>query len=423
MRLFRPLVFVLFAVAALAGCQEDPALLSATSTGDLSLGKLPRQTFDVRQTAACGPGGTTPAGDAGLMRMPYLQQVTSKSAQVLWTTDATAACRVRLRGPDGVEREVAAEVDASASPKGARQLVARLDGLEPATAYCYELVCGDEPWVAPTGFLTAPSPGPSAEPVRFAVLGDLGEASSAQHAVAAAMADTEFDFALVTGDIAYPSGSLASFEKHFFDVYAELLDEVPFFVASGNHDRNKGQGSPYSQVFSLFENGGPSGKELWYSFDWGPVHVAVLDTERVNATQAAWLDADLARSDAPWKLVMGHRPPYSAGEHGDSRRIQRTFEPILQKHDVPLALWGHDHNYERTRSVGGVTHVVTGGGGKSSRSVRPTKRTAFADPTSHFVHVTIEGDELRAYAIDAGGEEFDTFVLHRRGAPAVAERP
>jgi hypothetical protein len=73
-----------------------------------------------------------------------------------------------------------------------------------------------------------------------------------------------------------------------------------------------------------------------------------------------------------------------------------------------------------------VTHIIAGGGGKSSRSVRPTQQTVFTDPTAHFVHFTVEGDELRAYAIDATGQEFDTFSLRRPRAaaapPAVAEQ-
>jgi hypothetical protein len=47
----------------------------------------------------------------------------------------------------------------------------------------------------------------------------------------------------------------------------------------------------------------------------------------------------------------------------------------------------------------------------------------FTDPTAHFVHLTIEGDELRAHAIDGTGQEFDTFSIRRPGAeapPAVA---
>jgi hypothetical protein len=143
------------------------------------------------------------------------------------------------------------------------------------------------------------------------------------------------------------------------------------------------------------------------------VHVSVLDTEQVNADQAAWLDADLRNTEQPWKIVVGHRPPYSSGYHGGSGAVRDTFEPIMKKHGVQLTLWGHDHDYERTVPISGITYIVTGGGGVGTRAVGRSSFTAFSLEVSHFVYMETAGDELHLWAVDGTGKTFDTAVVAR----------
>ena len=45
---------------------------------------------------------------------------------------------------------------------------------------------------------------------------------------------------------------------------------------------------------------------MWYSFDWGNVHVAMMDSEhdwQVGSNQHSWLEADLAAID---RLVFSY---------------------------------------------------------------------------------------------------------------------
>ena len=122
--------------------------------------------------------------------------------------------------------------------------------------------------------------------------------------------------------------------------------------------------------------------ELYYSFDWGNVHFVGLDTELTGPEQAAWLDADLAATDKPWKIVFGHKPPYSSGEHGSDGAFRNHFVPLIEKHGVQLVLNGHEHDYERTRPIENVTYVVTGGGGRHLRSVGTSGFTAYSGSAS-----------------------------------------
>jgi hypothetical protein len=113
--------------------------------------------------------------------------------------------------------------------------------------------------------------------------------------------------------------------------------------------------------------------------------------------------------------VFAHKSPYASGAHGSNKDVRAVFGPILEFHRVPLMLAGHDHNYERTEEMNGVTYVVTGGGGRGTRAVGKSSFTAFSHDVLHFVYVTIEGDDLRLYAIDATGREFDFARIRQPG--------
>ena len=124
-----------------------------------------------------------------------------------------------------------------------------------------------------------------------------------------------------------------------------------------------------------------------------------------------WLDEDLSTTDRPWKIVYMHRPPYSSGEHGSDAGLRAKLAPILEKHGVQLVLSGHDHDYERMVPQNGVQYIVTGGGGRGTRTVGSSSFTAFSEAVIHFVIVEVKLEELIVHAIDATGVEFDSVVV------------
>lgn len=385
--------------------------LASDVTGDLSNGEASRVRFDKRLVEACGQSANTPAGQDAFLRQPYLQQVTDSSAVVMWTSEGTAPAGVRVTRPDGSLVGMAPAVaDASAPLPEGSQYTATITGLAPGQIHCYAVMGEDGAWTTPTGFVTAPPPAAPA-PVRFVALGDLGIRGVDQWAVAAQLQTVEPDLAVVTGDVAYNDGKLSELESNFFGVYAPYLRHIPVFPASGNHDYHTDDAAAFRQVFSLFPNGGGNGVERWYSFDWGNVRFVMIDTERFLDEQAAWLDQDLASSSAEWTIVVGHRPPYSSGPHGSDLTIRSTFGPVFARHGVDLVLFGHDHHYERTIPIDGVTYIVTGGGGRGTRPVEVSDFTEVASQVAHFLYVEIEDRTLTLHAIDGSGEEFDGLKL------------
>ncbi len=401
-------ISIAIVVAAFAACDTNQSgNVGFTKLGDMS-NSVERSSPLAELQAACGKGAPTAAGSV-IQREPYLQQVTSSSAMIGWVTTSPADEHVVVTTPDGAEVATAEGIMQRSAQRstGETQMWATLVGLEPDTIYCYALAA-DTPLTDRIGMRTAPA-ATSTKPVRFLAFGDSGGGGSDQYALRERMLDVPYDLIIHTGDVAYDDGTIGQYEDNVFGVYAEMFSSIPFFPAAGNHDYKTLQGAPFRDVFAL---PGDSG-EKWYSYDWGMVHFVALDTESDYATQAAWLDKDLAANKAPWKVVYLHRPPYSSGNHGSDTRLRNLLAPVLEKHGVQLVLAGHDHDYERMIPQNGVAYVVTGGGGRGTYDVGVSSFTAFSDEVIHFVQVEVRPNELVLHAIDANGIQFDSAVVPR----------
>lgn len=263
----------------------------------------------------------------------------------------------------------------------------------------------------------------TADQLSFAVLGDNGSGGRQAMAVAERMAKTyrERPFGLVAllGDICY----YGSIEDRYDDVFrrpmAPLTDAgVGFELAIGNHDedlRHSDEGS--AEIEAELRMLGTPGR--YYTSRHGPVDFFYLDSSvpglfgDVGPAQLAWLDDALSSSTNQWKVVALHHPLYSSGEHGSTPGLADALEPVLTRHAVDLVLAGHDHHYERTRPIDGVTHVVSGGGCKT-RPAGHSRFTAMSESTLQFLHVEVVGDLLSAACIRPDGSVVDRFSLRAR---------
>ncbi|HEX5475481.1 MAG TPA: Ig-like domain-containing protein [Vicinamibacterales bacterium] len=387
-----------------------------------------------------------------LVRQPYLQQVTATSAMVVWTTAQPGPAEVHYATGGGASTPVPAVTtfmpSSATGVPNYYQHVAALTGLSASTTYAYDiLVQGVDLNPAADQFTTAPPTGTGT--VRFVALGDSGVGSTAQQQIGARIGAETFDFALHAGDIAYGSadgtgdGSFSTFENWFFSTYAGWLRSHPIFPADGNHDSrpSNGNGTAYLADFVLPTNGAtaafPDDAERFYSFDYGPVHVDVLDTETAfqdtsrRADQLAWLAADLAATTQPWKIAVFHRPPYSSGgEHGSDLDVRAAFDPIFEQYGVQLAISGHEHDYERTIPIDvsnpaapGVTYVVTGGGGAPLYPAASSAWTAYAESRYEYLRGTVDSCTLDLDAVNIDGAVFDHVSLSRCASGPDTENP
>ena len=81
--------------------------------------------------------------------------------------------------------------------------------------------------------------------------------------------------------------------------------------------------------------------------------------------QLAWLRRALAASRAQWKIVIGHHPIYSGGDHGGTAELVENLLPILHEHGVQVYFNGHDHDLQHL--VAGEVNLFDSGAGSQFR--------------------------------------------------------
>lgn len=75
------------------------------------------------------------------------------------------------------------------------------------------------------------------------------------------------------------------------------------------------------------------------------------------------LEAQLARSTAQWKLVIGHHPVRRNNRPDNNMDLLPTLEPILMKYGVQAYFCGHEHNLQYMHQQDSSVHYVISGGG------------------------------------------------------------
>ncbi len=377
---------------------------------------------------------TAHAASPNLVWKPYLQQVTETSAVVLWATQSGSTAMMNY-GTSASYGSTANGDIRTLDTLNYRLNRVKLDGLAPNTTYYYT-VRTDGVDMLPDEtlkFKTAPLIG-SDIPVTFLAFGDYGLGTKAQKNLRDQMLKEPFDFIVTTGDNAYSRGTYSEFDTKVFQIYGNLFARGGLFPSPGNHDTYTNNSTPYLDLFDLPTNAWRSDdSERYYSFDYGSMHIVVLDTNSpLDATDADanddmfdWLRADLSATRQPWKIAVFHHPPYSTGSaHGSDSRVRSKLVPIFEQYGVQLVLNGHDHIYERSKPLrsgqvttaaqGGITYIVSGAGSAASYGCDNASWVAVRScGTGYGIYnrVTVTPETLHIEAVRDNGGVVDTLVL------------
>ncbi|MCX6625369.1 MAG: metallophosphoesterase, partial [Acidobacteria bacterium] len=177
---------------------------------------------------------------------------------------------------------------------------------------------------------------------------------------------------------------------------------IPFYATTGNHDWGLAD-SPAAEILYSLGSRSWHMPALYYTFTAGPAQFFAMASNAMSETQTRWLDGELARSTAKWKIVYAHHPIYSYSGHGENPQLQKTLLPVLRNR-VQVYLAGHDHVFQHLKPEAGVNFVVSSAAGQGTRPANSGPNTLAADSFYGFTVFDIGVEHLTLTAVDSEGK-------------------
>jgi predicted phosphodiesterase len=377
---------------------------------------------------------------AAILKKPYLiYEGDSTTMTVVWQDTAVEATNTLSWGTDASYGLGSVTVP----DYGDRQHKYKIAGLSPSTRYYYKVADAAGGVYGTGSFMSAPAD--DARSVKFLGFGDTRSQPVVLEGVMQEMrkvyaADPAFQSINMQAGDWVSSEAESAWTAQWFNANPQtvaLMSEQPINGVKGNHDNASG----FSRYFPKYypfpypaatpkPGDATSFNNLYWSFDYGPIHFTVVDQYSPyipGSAQYQWLENDLATTTKPWKIVMFHEPAWAAGTHGNNKNTQTHIDPLIKKYGVDLVFSGHNHNYVRCQAndeaeAAGdtialkVPYVTVGNGGAPLYKVDTTNTGAYrhvVTALSEYGYVTFEVNHatltMNAYAVTkADGSRLST---------------
>ena len=242
----------------------------------------------------------------------------------------------------------------------------------------------------------------------------------------------DLDFAVIGGDLVNSPGELAQWETFLeaCDVFAKL----PLVTVAGNHE-GVHSNYTYQKLFALPDDAeeDQSGEEF-YSLDFGNVRMLMMDSSFLTEERRqsmgkdawakeeqrveAWIRSRTGSCEKPWLAAVIHHPVY--GMHDEdtvSPQIRRLWAPLLETGGVRIVFSGHQHLYQRTRSIHGVVYLMGNSGQRVSRFFHgnnlPEYTQQIYDRGANYQIVEAGARRLKVTSYNKKGLVIDETVLGR----------
>jgi len=363
------------------------------------------------------------AGAAEFQKGPYLIYESLNTAmKILWQTNTDAEIS---RIEWGLDTSYSSGFE-TVPPSGAdHQYFFTISGLTPDTHYFYQI---EVDGVFRRGdFRTAPEA--DASKITIWAYGDTRTNPAVQDQVLGAMltkisgdSGNNRTILLHSGDLVSNGEDETSWTDEFFPPdqphIQKARETLALMACRGNHE---GNGDLFRKYFPYPYADDTS---FNYSFDYGPIHIAVVDDQSdisPGSNQYVWVENDLASSDACWKFVLIHETAYSAGGHPNNSTNQTLTSDLLEPAGVDLVINGHNHYYSRALK-NGLNHITAGGGGAPLYDPDPGyPYIVVAIKSYNYMRIDINGSSLRFTAFDENNNELDSFMLTKNCSAIFAD--
>lgn len=288
---------------------------------------------------------------------------------------------------------------------------ALITDLEPGTTYYYRVGDGEH-WSDVKAYTTTyENTG-----IDAIVLGDLQENDNDNlQGILEAASASSANLVVQTGDLVDNGSSYVHWTSTL-----DMLDSVSTdrLFAIGNHEQ--GTVDVNTAIYNQ-ENSN------YYSVEVGNTFIATFAFNGFSDEALSQMIADAQASDATWKLLVMHQPPYYTNPGaGMGIDAQRKIAAAAEEAGIDVVLSGHDHSYSRTEPMlggqvvdanEGITYFICGSLGEKSYAVVDDPDFNFAITKNDYsaVYLTLSATDssltINAYDYNGGSSQLiDTFT-------------
>ncbi|MCM1543880.1 MAG: phosphodiester glycosidase family protein [Ruminococcus sp.] len=238
--------------------------------------------------------------------------------------------------------------------------------------------------------------------------------------------DTEYSFGVQTGDFVDAPKRYNQWVNILNAFGTDFFKTIDMIHVIGNHEQ---MGDPDADISQAMFNVKDA---QHYSVTYGNVYVAVLgyvSGEAKAKEDAQWLISDASRSDAKWKIVVSHQPPYGTNETTeDCENFHKYLSQACDTAEIDFFFSGHDHAYARTKPIknyqaadDGTVYFVCGSTGEKAYPATNEKHNypfaVFGNNNYDGLYLTVSAtsDKFTIQAHDENGKVIDEYSKTKAG--------
>lgn len=298
-----------------------------------------------------------------------------------------------------------------------------LEGLAPETTY--EFSVGAEGAMSDTREFTTSASDPTSH--SFFVIGDIQDQDRTNiETIIEQLGAGSYDFGAQTGD--------ASDDPTLYEDWPVLgnlfgdpsLKGTEVISALGNHEYT---GDADGSIASAIYHNDTTAPGSYWSVQYGDLYIAVMNYAN-NAAQmreaATWLEQDANASNAKWRVLFTHQPPYFTNSTGGNDIVYEILPDAIDKAGIDAVFSGHDHSATRTNPLkageqdekGTVYYICGSTGGKEYSITSQGKfdydkifALATIDYSATYLTVSISGDTMAVDINDIQNGVIDSFEI------------
>ncbi len=220
----------------------------------------------------------------------------------------------------------------------------------------------------------------------------------------------DFTFGIHTGDLVDNGGNFLYWNVAGSAFSQGVLGQTDIFHALGNHEYYGDLTATNAAHYFDLPGSKDKAPEA-YSVEYGNVYMASFGYIGLSAYKEAveWLRADAAKSDATWKILVMHQPPYYTNPGGAEKGLRELITAAADEIGLDFVLSGHDHSYARTQPItsgkpdaeNGTVYFICGSMGEKGYDIvnEPAHYYAKLESEYNAVYMTVKATDT-TFAIE-----------------------